>query len=164
MKIELDKRFAKKLESKFQKYEFEVGILADSLHKDPQEHKIHEPPNLTSYAGGPIRKMQRQSSGTPVSEVLLDNMKRLNKNILLAPFLESSSDIIKFSNAFLSMVFGKPAQKRVENLLQAIVRNPILRGDYGPQSAVTADMKGFERPLIDTGQMFKAIKARVKVK
>lgn len=50
--------------------------------------------------------------------------------------------------------------KRVENLLQAVVRNPILKLEYGDNTAITADMKGFDRHLFGTGQTFKAIKAK----
>jgi hypothetical protein len=82
--------------------------------------------------------------------------------MLLAPFKQKSSDIIKFSRAYLNLIFAnKPSIRNVENLLQAIVRNPILRGDYGHNKKKTADAKGFDRHLFDTGQMFKAIKAKV---
>jgi hypothetical protein len=97
-------------------------------------------------------------------EILVENMKRLNINLLLRPFQEQNSQIMKFTRYFLQLVTKKPgiSIKRVENLLQAIVRNPILQQEYGGNSANTADDKGFDRHLFDTGQMFKAIKARVK--
>ncbi len=53
-------------------------------------------------------------------------------------------------------------RKRCENLLQAIVRNPILRGEYGKQGRSTTRTKGFYSPMIDTAQLFKSIKASVK--
>lgn len=98
-----------------------------------------------------------------VGEVLVENQKRMNINILLRPFQDQSSDILKFTTAFLQLVTKQNLSiKRVENLLQAIVRNPILKQEYGGNSAATADAKGFDRFLIATGQMFKAIKAVVK--
>lgn len=144
------------------KYTFEVGILNDAEHKQAQEHGIHDTPDLKSYAGGPIRKTTRKPSGKSISQVFKDNQERLNTDMLKEPFQKKSSDIIKFTDAFLKMVFSpKSMTKRVENLLQAIVRNPILRGDYGDNTATTADNKGFNRGLIDTAQMFKSIRARV---
>lgn len=64
----------------------------------------------------------------------------------------------------MEMITIKPnmSKKRLENLLQAIVRNPILRLEYGKNTATAADNKGFDRHLFDTGQMFKAITARAK--
>jgi hypothetical protein len=55
--------------------------------------------------------------------------------------------------------FGGGGRQRVLNLLQAIVRNPILKHQYGPNTSATADAKGFDRHLFDTGKMFKSIKA-----
>jgi hypothetical protein len=93
------------------------------------------------------------------------NRERLGFNYLTKPFEERTSDIIKFSNEFFKLAFGRSQEKRVVNLLQAIVRNPILRGEYGgPNSALTKRIKGFNRPMIDTAQLFKALRARIKIK
>ena len=37
-----------------------------------------------------------------------------------------------------------------------------LKKEYGNNKAATADNKGFDRHLIDTGQTFKEIRARAK--
>ena len=164
MKLEFSKSFSKKLKGRIEAYEFEVGILEDKAHRDPLEHGLFEEPQLGSYAGGPVRKASRKAGSISIGEVLVANMERLNINLLLRPFQEQSSDIMRFTREFMKMVTTKPgmSKKRVENLLQAIVRNPILRGDYGANSSFTADNKGFNRHLIDTGQTFKQIKARAK--
>ena len=164
MKIEFGKSFSKKLKGRIESYEFEVGILEDKAHRDPLEHGLFEEPQLGSYAGGPIRKASRKKGTKSIGEVLVANMDRLNINLLLRPFQEPSSDIMRFTKAFLQMVTTRPgiSKKRIENLLQAIVRNPILRQEYGSNSTTTADNKGFNRHLIDTGQTFKQIKARAK--
>lgn len=162
MQLKLNNRFKKKLESVFDKYQFEVGILDDAIHKEAVETRLFGEPDLKSYAGGSIRKTSRKSSGKTISDIFIENQERLNTDLLREPFQKRSSDIIKFSNAFMKMILSKASMtKRVENLLQAIVRNPILRGDYGGNTAATADNKGFDRGLIDTAQMFKAIRARV---
>ena len=163
MKIELGKSWGRKLQGRIDGFEFEVGVLEDKPHMNPVEHGLLETPQLKSYAGGPVRRTSRQPGESTVGEVLVENMKRLNINILLRPFQEKNSDILKFTEYFLRLVVRRPGTsiKRVENLLQAIVRNPILKQEYGPNNPSTADSKGFDRHLFDTGQMFKALRARV---
>lgn len=164
MKIQLGNKWSKTLKRSIESYEFDVGVLEDKAHKNPIEHSIFGEPQLGSYAGGPVRKMSRLPGEATVGEVLVDNMKRLNVNILLRPFQEKNSEINKFTEYFLRVVLKKSTngKKRLENLLQAIVRNPILKQEYGPNKSSTADTKGFNRHLFDTGQMFKAIRARVR--
>jgi hypothetical protein len=113
-----------------------------------------------------VRRTSRVAGSLSTGEVLVENMNRLNINILLRPFQETGSEILKFTEYFLKVVVGRPGAnvKRIENLLQAIVRNPILKGEYGPNNPATADSKGFDRHLFDTGQMFKAIRAKVRRK
>lgn len=164
MKLDLGSSWAKKLEKRVQGFEFEVGVLDDAPHRDPLPD-VNGQPQLSSYAGGPVRKAGRISAeGKSIGEVLIENMTRLNINILLRPFQEKNSDILKFTDAFLKLVVQRPgiSIRRVENLLQAIVRNPILKQEYGNNKSHTADAKGFDRHLIDTAQVFKSIKARVK--
>ncbi len=164
MRIELSKRFAKRVEGLFGKYNFEVGVLNDGPHYEPRERERGQGFELilSTYAGGPTRKRTRTTTKT-IGEVSKANRERLGFNYLSEPFKNRSSEIIKFSQAFFDLVFGRSQQKRCENLLQAIVRNPILRGEYGPQKRVTINEKGFDRPMIDTGQLFKAIRAQAKV-
>lgn len=164
MKIELDKSFIKKLEKRVNRYRFEVGVLDDKPHFYPSSKggTLLSTPDLKSYAGGPARKQTRDPSNKTVGEVLVDNMVRLGKNILLEPFKDKNAPLLKFMDRFLKMVIARKSPRRVENLLQAVVRNPILKQEYGQNSGKTAREKGFNRHLIDTSQMFKAIKARIK--
>lgn len=166
MKLVLDSRFKKKVAGMFGKYEFEVGILDDAAYKKPRKGARGSKglDVVTQYAGGPVRKKSREDSGLSIAEVARENRERLGINFWTAPFEQQSSDIIKFSKEFFKVVFGYGSKKRAENLLQAIVRNPILRGEYGQNSELTQKIKGFNRPMIDTAQMFKAIKAKCKVK
>ena len=164
MKLEFGKSFAKKLRGRIEQYEFEVGVLDDKPHRDPVETALFDQPDLGSYAGGPVRKAQRKTGDKTNGEILVENMERMNINVLARPFEEQGSDIMKFTSAFMKMITTQPnmPKKRLENLLQAIVRNPILRQEYGGNSSTTADNKGFDRKLIDTGQMFRSIIARAK--
>ncbi len=165
MRIELDKRFKKKVEGMFGKYSFEVGIIEDAPHKNAKHGKpgMKGQDVISPYAGGPIRK-KTSISEKSISEVSHEMRERLGINYLTAPFKNRNSDIIKFSNEFFKLVFGKSQKRRAENLLQAIVRNPILRQDYVHNSEVTRKIKGFDRFMIDTAQLFKAIKSKCTVK
>lgn len=164
MKINLGSSWAKKIQSRVDAVQFEVGVLDDKPHMNPVDQGLFDTPQLKNYAGGPVRRTSRKASGVTTGEVLVQNMERLNTNLLLEPFQKKNSDIMKFTRYFLQYIVGRPGTssvKRIENLLQAIVRNPILNQEYGTNSPTTADNKGFDRHLFDTGQMFKAIKARM---
>ncbi len=166
MQLKLKNSMKKNLEGRFGKYSFEVGVLNDGPHKTPKRGipGLKGADVISSYAGGPVRQKTGKSSGKTISEVSKDNRNRLGFNYLSEPFKKKSSDIVKFSNEFFKLVFGKSQKRRAENLLQAIVRNPILRGEYGSNSALTQKIKGFDRGMIDTAQLFKAIKAICRVR
>lgn len=169
MQLKLSKGFAERVQARYDRFEMQVGVLQDGPHKAPLER----PPgaesfnaNLSSYAGGPVRKKSRQAGGLTIAQVSAANRDRLGVNYLTEPFKRKDSEIIKFSNAFFKMASGRATsmRKRCENLLQAIVRNPILRGEYGRQARSTTREKGFDRPMIDTAQLFKAIKGSVSIR
>lgn len=162
----LDKRFKKKVQGMFGKYDFEVGVLEDAPHRDARRGKpgLKGQDVITRYAGGPVRKAERSKSSMSIAEVSAANRARMGFNYLTQPFERKNDDIVKFTNAFFKLVFGRSEKRRAENLLQAVVRNPMLRGDYGPNAILTQVIKGFDRAMIDTAQLFKAITARCTVK
>jgi hypothetical protein len=166
MIIQLDRRFQKRVQGMFGKYQFEVGVLEDGPHylaKRGERGKKGQDV-LKNFAGGPARKQTRKSTQS-IAEVSESLRKNLGFNYLTKPFESSkNADILAFTNAFFKLVFGRTQQKRAENLLQAIVRNPMLRGDYGNNSPLTQAIKGFNRKTIDTAQLFKAIRARCRTK
>lgn len=166
MQLKLDDRFKRRLEGRFGKYSFEVGVLEDGPHYEAKTGKrgLKGRDVLSSYAGGPIRRKSSKDAGVTIAQVSEENRKRLGFNYLTRPFKDRTSDIIKFSNEFFKLAFGRSEKRRAENLLQAIVRNPILRGDYGSNSKLTIKIKGFDRLMIDTAQLFKALKAKCTVK
>ncbi len=155
MELKLDKRFRKRAKGMFNKYAFEVGVLNDGPHKRAKDKSK----GLKSFANGPARKTSSRESGQSIAQVSEHIRKRTD--YLRRPFDEKNSATIKFLNQFMKFAFKKTNQKRVENLLQSVVRNPILKGKYGRNTAKTAKYKGFNRFMIDTGQLFKAIKAKV---
>ncbi len=155
IKIELDRRFAKKAKGVYEKYTFEVGVLVDGVHKNPAK-------GIKSYAGGPARKVSFTGSMS-ISEVSESLRKHTGINFYTQPFKsQKNKDVLAFTKEFFELCAGRSQPKRAENLLQAIIRNPILRGDYGSNSSLTAKIKGFNRFMIDTAQLFRAITAKVK--
>lgn len=167
MIILFPKNFQKKVEGMFGQYQFQVGVLKDGPHYNAQRGRrgLGGSDVLSVYAGGPVRKRSRSEYQKTISEVSKANRERLGFNYLKAPFQDQGSELMRFTRSFFDLVFGRTKEKRAVNLLQAVVRNPILRGEYGPQGRITTIIKGFERPMIDTAQLFKAIKATVyKVK
>ncbi len=166
MQLKIDPRFQKNIAGRFGKYRFEVGVLQDGPHKEPRIGKrgLKGEDVKSTYAGGPVRKKSNRVGALTIAQVSAANRDHLGFNYLLEPFKKRTSDIVKFSTEFFRLAFGRSEKKRAENLLQAIVRNPILRGDYGSNAALTKKIKGFDRKMIDTAQLFKAIKAICKVR
>lgn len=158
MNIQLDKRFKKNVQGIFEKYSFQVGVLDDRAHKQPGK-------GIKSYAGGPARKTSSKQSGMSIADVSESLRKRTGINFYTLPFQsKKNKDILAFTKEFFNLCGGRSQPRRAETLLQAIVRNPILRGDYGRNTKITEKIKGFNRFMIDTAQLFRAITAKVSVK
>jgi hypothetical protein len=155
MNIKLDRRFTKQAKGVFEKYNFDVGVLNDGQHKAAGV-------GIKQYAGGPTRKTSNKSSGKSISQVSESLRNKTGINFYTKPFSsKKNKDVLEFVRVFFEVCVGKSQAKRAENLLQAIVRNPIMRGDYGKNTLKTVKAKGFNRYMIDTGQLFKAITAKV---
>ncbi len=178
-----DARFTKEVRARIERFDLNVGIIEDGPHRNPLTKKEIEGKNLSAikraakadkatpakfhaignYAGGPVRKAGRKIGGT-LSEVSKSVREKLGINFYTAPFRKpslKSVELQRFLKAFVAYVRDdKSGVRRIENTMQAVVRNPILRGEYGSNSTAAANTKGFDRLLIDTGQLFKAIIAR----
>ena len=162
MKLEMSKDFKKQYSKELERYDFEVGVLQDKPHFQPEVAGVNEVQALKSYAGGPARRISRDKSNLTIGQVFIENMKRLNINLLSDPFSRKNEHLVRFMDGFLKLVYGEGMnEKRVVNLIQAVVRNPILKQEYGRNKASTADAKGFSRYMIDTSQTFRAIRAKV---
>jgi hypothetical protein len=159
MEIVLGKKFKNVLKSKIEDYSFEVGILKDKKRREPISYDLEGFNALKNLYGGTARKTGKQSK-TMMSEV--SKKWRQKENYLQEPFkLKSNKDVLLFVNNFMRVITDKSRPNRLKNLVQAIIRNPILRGDYGSNSFYAVERKGFNRYMIDTGQFFKAILSRV---
>ncbi|MBD0785780.1 hypothetical protein HUO09_05465 [Vibrio sp. Y2-5] len=86
-----------------------------------------------------------------------------------------NQDVIRVTNALIK-TFGVSSPtlqmiNRIESGARALIRNPIMRKDFGSNSVATIDGwttpsghhfrgKGFDWPMIDTGTFFNSIKAK----
>lgn len=148
------------LRKKIEGYSFDVGVLSDKPHKVPGR-------GMKSVAGGPARRTGRAYDGKTMSEVSRDARAQLRVNYLVAAFKNRrNQEAVNMMTCFWQMVFGtskRSKTKRLENLIQAVVRNPLTRADYGKNKSKTAKIKKSNRKFIDTGQLFNSIRAKVKV-
>ncbi|CAH9011604.1 putative neck protein [Vibrio phage 236O40-1] len=54
---------------------------------------------------------------------------------------------------------GDVEKRRIENAAIALIRNPIMRKDFGSNMRETSRAKTFDWPMVDTGTFFLNIKA-----
>lgn len=150
-----------KIKSRLESHNFDVGILADKPYKKPKS-KLE---GLKAYSGMPSRKTGKVS-GVSISKIAEYSFNRVGHNYILRPFRRMDSDISRFLQAYVKEFWKdnpKPNYKRLENLIQAVVRNPIFESKYGVNKPSTEKRKGFNKLLIDTAQLFRAIRAKVHV-
>lgn len=151
------------MRAKFGACDIQIGI-EEGPHYVPKRGKpgLKGQDVLDSYAGIKVRQTTNKTRGK-ISQVAKSFSEFLGFNFFTKPFEKKNDDLIKFTNQFLEWVLNnKGSKQRIVNLLQAIVRNPILRGDYGHNSARTEKIKGFNHLGIDTAQLFRSIKAKVR--
>jgi len=157
MKIKSD--IAKKMQKQIGLYIFEVGILQNAPKKLRKKGATKNFAGLQVNALGSVSK-KRPTTIAYVGEIL----EKYHFKWLTRPFKTKglNHDVKKVVDELAAQIFGKKSKnnKRLENAVQAVIRNPILRGDYGKNMAATIKAKGFDKLGIDTGQFFKAIKAK----
>lgn len=149
------------------KYKFDVGILENKQHFAPSRKLVgyrNGKPVLQkswyNFAGIKLLRAGNKVDGTlyGVAREMDDLFKWLRR-----PFeLSSNKDLLSVINLIVDELNGRENKQRLINAIQAVVRNPILRGDYGRNSSKTAKFKGFNKLLMATGQLFKNIKARLR--
>ena len=139
--------------SAIEQYHFEVGIIEDGVHFAPRVDA-----GTTTYAGTTVRRRSSKPEGS-VSNIA--SKLQGFSGWLSEPFQEKSNELLDFAKTYIAEVQKKQAnENRLRNLVQAIVRNPILRRDYGSNKPQTAKSKGFDHLMVDTGQFFKSVKAK----
>jgi hypothetical protein len=139
-----------------QRVTVEVGLLTATRRYPPVV-----PNSPRSLYGVTARRASRKASKETTKEVFQSMSSRYD--FLLKPFwMSSNKDVMNMARDFWRYFFGRSAPKRLENLAQAIIRNPILKRKYGSNAQKTIETKGFDHVMIDTGQMFKSITARLR--
>lgn len=143
------------LQAKMRRYDVMIGVLEDGPSaKWKKEQK--------SLAGGPANKV----AGRNKEVTLRALMAKWNAvyNLLLAPWRKADNkEVVEVIGRMAADMGTSGRQKQAFlSAVQAAVRNPITRGDYGKNSPEWAKAKGFNRLLINTGTLFNNIKARFK--
>lgn len=139
------------------KFTVQVGILEDApaaKWKGPPRH----------FLGGKANRQAGADQNTTLSEIL--SKFEAVYNLLAGPWKEKGNkEVVQVTQEIQSSLAKSRAQvadrNRFENAAQAVVRNPILRGDYGHNSKAWEETKGFDRLLINTGKLFSRIRARL---
>jgi hypothetical protein len=157
MKIKSD--IAKKMQKEIGLYTFEVGILQNA------PKKLRKKGATKSFAGLQINALGSVSKKRPTTIAYVGEiLEKYHFKWLTRPFKTKglNEDVKKVVDELAAQIFGKKSKnnKRLENAVQAVIRNPILRSDYGKNMKATIKAKGFDKLGIDTGQFFKAIKAK----
>lgn len=149
------------LRKKVEAFTLEMGVIQDKAHKLPGK-------GMKTLAGGPARRISSRPDGKTIAEVSKDARTKLGINYLTLPWRGSTKnrDAIQMMKVFWKLVFGEgklQSKVQLENALQACIRNPLTRGDYGRNSKLTSKIKKSSRKFIDTGQLFNAIRAKVRI-
>lgn len=153
------------LQGKFDKYQFQVGILQNKQHYAPARklvgfrngNPVYEK-SWYNFAG-----IQLLRAGNKVDGTLKGVAKEMDEAYkwLRRPWeISKNKDLIGIIHYIVEDINGRENKQRILNGIQAVVRNPILRGDYGKNSRKRAKEKGFNKLMMATGQFFKNIKAR----
>lgn len=131
----------------------EVGILNDA------PKYAAAPGKFKMYAGMVVAAVGRKTDKT-LAQVAQDLDRRFHwlERPWRLPQNQAVQDVV--NDIAQSINMNHANKRRVLNGVQAVIRNPIMRGDYGTNSAKTAQDKGFNKLLIWTSQFFQNIRAR----
>jgi len=157
--MKITSNISKKIQKQIGNYNFEVGILKN------EKKKLRKKGATKSFAGLKINALGTASKKRPTTlAYVAEVLEKYHFKWLTRPFKVKglNEDVKKVVEEIAMQIFGKKTKdnKRLENAVQAVIRNPILRGDYGNNMDTTIKAKGFDKLGIDTGQFFKAIKAK----
>lgn len=153
----------KYIQAQFDKYQIRVGILENKRHFAPArgDHTMNKGQKVWyNYQGLNLLK----PSTFRVDGTLYGIAKQLDKSYkwLRKPWTsKNNAAVLTVINYIVDNMNGKDAKQRLINAAQAVVRNPLLRGDYGKNSPKRAKEKGFNKLMFATGQFFRNIRARL---
>lgn len=170
--VNLSEDFLAYINARLGEYNCRVGILENKPHyaplKSTQEYKIGDKwvsnkkgwvPYM--YAGLMLWRQGYRQDGS-LYTVARDLAKQIDW--LQRPFrLKSNKDVLSVVYLVIEGLNGREVKQRILNAVQAIVRNPLLRSEYGRNSEKWAKYKMFNKWGFLTGQFFKNIKAKFDV-
>ncbi|MGD1335042.1 hypothetical protein ACP6H1_21745 [Vibrio harveyi] len=171
--IDIDLTNLEEKVKEFNSHHIRVGVLDSSkTARKPDRNK-------------PLKSFQGKSA----SRVMVGSKGRSNlKMTKLAEFLDAryrvfsdaetnfkNQDVVRVTNELVKMLNSEQATpemiRRIESAARALVRNPIMRKDFGSNSRSTVkggvgynghkvEGKGFDWAMVDTGSFFNSIRAQ----
>jgi len=164
MKLHLDLTALENRMLSLEKQSVTVGILS----KGVKSAKIDWSKGTKTKNGGVngsyqtrYVKVKGRSKNIPLYNLAktLDNKKGIFTDALSNA---NNKDVVKVAQEMAILNKSPSDIRRLKNVSRAIIRNPILRGDYNPDSTLWAERKSFNHWGIATGTFFKNIKAEYK--
>ncbi len=141
------------LQERLKRFDVNVGVQTDG----PSAYAKNGV-QAGQLAGGP----RNRQAGPNKAVTLRALMQQFNVryHLLSAPWRAAANqDVTRVVQEIARNLKTKGDLRRFINAAQAVVRNPIARGDYGGNSEQWAKIKGFNRLMINTGKFFNSIKA-----
>lgn len=133
------------------RYTVQAGVLEDKPAAKPAEGTTRRPM-------GEVRKRKGQAQGVS----LRDLMAKFNTsyNILLAPWRNpNNKEVAQVVDDIAKDLNHKGRWlARIKAGVQAVIRNPIKRKEYGSNTQATQKRKGFDWLFVQTGKLFENIK------
>lgn len=141
------------LNTRLKRFDVNVGVRTDG----PSAYAKNGV-RAGQLAGGPRNRQRGPNKAVTVRAIM--EMFNERYNLLLAPWRAAANkDVTRVVEEIARSLRTPGDMRRFLNAAQAVVRNPIARGDYGENSERWAKIKGFNRLLINTGKFFTSIKA-----
>lgn len=172
----LDNRFKARFTARFEQYEFQAGVMPSDGEKKHYEAKSitlksgkrkKRKSAFTTVDGMTARKRRGYLFGNEptIKQIYQFACRYVRSDIVKDPFLSPNSGPMRKLSKALSKFFqaDRPmAQRRkVEDAMLNVIRDPIKKKNYRPNSRAWAKVKGFNRALFDTGQLYRSFKAKV---
>jgi len=153
MKFDIDFINLKKQVLKLNDQQVKIGVFSDRKAKKANRKK----PLLNFYNNRKKSRVGKNSKST-IKEVAgynEDNYQLFSR----ATSVANQQDLIKVINLFADLEKTDNKIRQIENACQALVRNPLLRGDFGANTKEREKVKRFNLLGVDTGTLFNNIKA-----
>ena len=160
MRLEVDLTPLNKDLLKLEKQSVVVGV--DNTTKAANADYSKPPTTLSTLSGSTARnfvKRKGRQKNITLRKLafILDAKKGIFSDVLINA---ENKELVAMGQLFAK--FNKSAGdiRRLQNIGQALVRNPILRKDYNPNKPSTIKRKRFNHYGLNTGTFFNNIKAK----